>query len=483
MRRLSRCTGLAVLILGTLRCGGGSDLTNPPPGGSGSVASIRVEPATTTIDAGQNATFQATLLDASGHALEGRAAPVWTSSDPAIAAVDPNVPGGQGNPISVKGIGGGTATITATSEGKSGTAQLTVNAPRLLTGRVFDAVAFVSIPNAAVTFFGPNNENLGTVVTGADGSFTSPPLAVDQVTVGALATGYVQSTMFGVVVPEAAASTNIGEIPLVPQSQSPGGISGTVRNARDPAQGIEGAVVSLFEGLGPASVNDDRFLRFTNADASGAFSFSGAAAGTYTLVVQAPGFNDATRNGIAVGNTVTSGQDVILSPAGANDIRIVLTWGPTPSDLDAHLTGPGFHVYYSSRGSFDAAPFAGLDVDDVSSFGPETVTITQLNGVYRFSVHDFTDRNESSSTALAQSGAQVKVYTTQGLAQTFNVPNQGGNLWAVFTLSGAIDNPTITALNEVTDVSDPAAVQDKGRVPDAALIGSAARTHPKARSR
>jgi uncharacterized protein YfaP (DUF2135 family) len=126
-----------------------------------------------------------------------------------------------------------------------------------------------------------------------------------------------------------------------------------------------------------------------------------------------------------------------------------LTWGATPSDLDAHLTGPlsdgtRFHVYWDNK----VVTGANLDIDDISSYGPETITITnQIAGLYRFSVHDFSNELLTSSSALSQSGAQVRVYRGSTLIATYNVPqNIPGTLWTVFELNGT----TITTVNSMT---------------------------------
>ena len=83
------------------------------------VNSVTVAPTTATIAAGTTQQFTATLRDELGNVLTGRAVN-WTSSDPAIATIT-----GAGGLAS--GLRPGTVTITATSEGRSGTAQLTVN--------------------------------------------------------------------------------------------------------------------------------------------------------------------------------------------------------------------------------------------------------------------------------------------------------------------------------------------------------------------
>jgi uncharacterized protein YjdB len=86
---------------------------NPPP-----VSSVTVDPSTQTITDGNTATFTATLKDAQGNSLSGRTV-TWDSSDHSVATID--------NSGLATSTGPGTATITATSEGKSGTATLQVD--------------------------------------------------------------------------------------------------------------------------------------------------------------------------------------------------------------------------------------------------------------------------------------------------------------------------------------------------------------------
>src|SRR5712691_2000792 len=83
------------------------------------VASVTVSPATSSMPVGQRVSLTATPKDSAGSALIGR--PVtWASNAPAVATVD-------GNGV-VTGMVAGPATITATSEGQSGSAAITVSA-------------------------------------------------------------------------------------------------------------------------------------------------------------------------------------------------------------------------------------------------------------------------------------------------------------------------------------------------------------------
>ena len=124
-------------------------------------------------------------------------------------------------------------------------------------------------------------------------------------------------------------------------------------------------------------------------------------------------------------------------------------------------------------------------MDRTSGFGPETISIGQMNaGTYRYSVHDFTNRNSTTSSALGSSGAKVQVYTSAGLAQTFSVPGQAGTLWTVFELSGTLASPLITPRNVMSFAADPAAITSPpvasgGETTDARLIGRAVGQNPK----
>jgi uncharacterized protein YjdB len=84
------------------------------------VASVAVSPSSTTIAIGATATLSATVRDASGATLSGRTV-TWSTSAPQIASVSSSGV--------VTALAAGSATITATSEGKSGSATVTIPAP------------------------------------------------------------------------------------------------------------------------------------------------------------------------------------------------------------------------------------------------------------------------------------------------------------------------------------------------------------------
>jgi alpha-tubulin suppressor-like RCC1 family protein len=90
-----------------------------------SVATVTVTPDSLRLAAGDTVTLQATVRDSAG-AVIGGAAVVWSSSDAAVATVDAS---GR-----VVGRAAGSAIMTATSEGRSGTALLHVVHPAATAG-------------------------------------------------------------------------------------------------------------------------------------------------------------------------------------------------------------------------------------------------------------------------------------------------------------------------------------------------------------
>lgn len=126
----------------------------------------------------------------------------------------------------------------------------------------------------------------------------------------------------------------------------------------------------------------------------------------------------------------THNQDIILSKTvGTGEARIVLTWSSSPRDLDSYLVGTlddgtnVFTSFYNQRSGSNAE----LDIDNTSGYGPETTTIYNLNGVFRFLVLDYT-----GSGAMNGSGATVTVYLPDQPVQTIQI-NTGitGNVWSV----------------------------------------------------
>ncbi len=106
------------ILITTAPGGGGSPPPPPPP--PTPVATVTVSPSAPSVNVGSTQQLTATTRDAGGVVLTGRTI-TWASGNTSVASV--NASG------VVTGNAAGTATITATSEGQSGTASVTVTQP------------------------------------------------------------------------------------------------------------------------------------------------------------------------------------------------------------------------------------------------------------------------------------------------------------------------------------------------------------------
>lgn len=177
------------------------------------------------------------------------------------------------------------------------------------------------------------------------------------------------------------------------------------------------------------------------ADSGGSLSME-LNPGMYTAEVQKPGYDNTYYN-FAVRRGMETVQINASPKLASGEVRVVLTWGEVPSDLDSHLFTPydstfgdtTYHIWYGNK---QDSVGNNLDVDDTSSYGPETMTIPALkNGLYKYYVADFTNccMDFPSSYDMSNSGATVNVYTEGGLAASFAVPaNRPGVIWEVFEI-------------------------------------------------
>ena len=214
--------------------------------------------------------------------------------------------------------------------------------------------------------------------------------------------------------------------PVATQTTGPTGtLTGTISNAAN-GNPISGATVDV------AGVT-------ATTNASGVYTIPNAPAGTRTVTVSATGFTSrADVINIAAGATTNYSTALVAITASGN-ITIVLTWGAQPSDLDSHLMGPDgssgrFHCYYAAQ---NPVPHASLDVDDVTAFGPETITVSPVSGVFVAGSYEYGVYNFSGTPAFDVSAANVGVF--QGGVQLAQFPVSAatgtGRWWRVFNFT------------------------------------------------
>ena len=201
-----------------------------------------------------------------------------------------------------------------------------------------------------------------------------------------------------------------------------------------------------------------KHARQTVTDETGVFIFE-AEIGQYKLDISREGYISTIAN-VRMGADETPREIVSALSPEIKEFRIVLTWGSRPRDLDAHLSGPNpdggdFHIWYRNKYPIGGKDF--LDRDDMDKYGPETVTIYKpAVGNYRYSVHDYTNRDSKRSKKLSRSNAQVFVYGQNKLLASFEVPyNFRGNCWHVFEIN---EKHAIIPINKIKYVKDAISV-------------------------
>ena len=159
------------------------------------VASVSVTPPAPSIPIGGNVQLTATPKDASGNPLSGRTI-TWQSGAPGTATVDANG--------LVHGVAAGSATITATSEGKSGSATVSVTPPAVASVDVTPSSATIPANGTVQLTATPKDAN-GNALTGRTVTWASSAPSIAAVNgsgfvVGlAVGTATIRATSEGVV--------------------------------------------------------------------------------------------------------------------------------------------------------------------------------------------------------------------------------------------------------------------------------------------
>lgn len=175
-------------------------------------------------------------------------------------------------------------------------------------------------------------------------------------------------------------------------------------------------------------------------DAQGNFSLPARAASRVIVSGRRGAYltNAAARDVPALPATSLDVTPCLTLPT-TNAATVRLTWGAAPRDIDSHLRTPdGSHVYFASSGSLTQGPFANLDVDDVTGFGPEVTTIRRPKvGIYRFYLYNY-----SGTFSPGMTGSPTRVELNYaGHPVVFTPPAGEGTAryWHLFDLYIASD--------------------------------------------
>ena len=337
-----------------------------------------------------------------------------------------------------------------------------------ITGSVVDIDTGLPISGATILVY-ENAVNVATTATDANGSYTLD-LEQGSYRIEVSKEGYIGASQNFTLRNGEQKHLETMKLTKRDDGSIMGGVYGTIKD------GLTGLVVpdvsiQIVKGWSSEGGSADVVAELTT-DSNGFYDYRkttimgvdfGLDAGNYTVVVSKDGYVTSSYN-----ITVVGGEDMqfngTITPEGADrTYRIVLTWGANPSDLDSHLNATynsyREHIYYQIKNGYGG----NLDVDDINSYGPETITIysaADYTGDIKYSVHDYSNRYSSSSYALSNSGATVNVYCGAYLVETFYVPaGQVGNVWNVFYIDSY---GNIVPVNTFQNISDTSSIYGQG---------------------
>src|SRR5712671_1326130 len=170
------------------------------------VASIAVSPGTASVAVGQTVQLAATPKDSAGGALTGRSV-TWTSSNPGVATV-------SASGLVTSGAVG-TVTITATSEGKTGSAAVTVTLVPVASVVVSPATASIRV-GQTVQLTATPKDSAGATLAGRTVTWASGDTTVARVSPGGLVTGVASGSAPITAMSEGKSSTAAITVTTVP---------------------------------------------------------------------------------------------------------------------------------------------------------------------------------------------------------------------------------------------------------------------------
>ena len=320
---------------------------------------------------------------------------------------------------------------------------------------------------------------------------TSGDYSQDNLSLGTYTLTYVKFNFNDVSMSVTLATDNqtvTANVTLLANTCSAGTVSGTITDAVS-GNAVSDVSLSVRSGLNVTS-GSTTGITATSAN-NGTYTLSSMSTGGYTVQTSKTGYISSYFNVNVCGN-LTSQDASISQNLSSGTMRIVLHWDNLANNvvsvLDSNLTGPDnasgrFHIYwnaslyygvgswgavdnyyyctdnYTSTGctTEEASDNVSLDKDDYNGPpGTETITISKVrSGTYRYSVQDYSNRALTSPDNLSKSGTTVTVYFNDTVT-TYNVPNNNGSLWTVFTF----DNSSgFNAINQLSDHSNYDTIQ------------------------
>ncbi|MCL4234459.1 MAG: carboxypeptidase regulatory-like domain-containing protein, partial [Deltaproteobacteria bacterium] len=235
-----------------------------------------------------------------------------------------------------------------------------------------------AISGVDVELFEDDGTPVDSTTTAANGTFSFPALQDLDYYITLNTPGFMETKIWTRAPADAVTQLPEGKMVREPVVLH-GTAAGFIRNALTggPLNGVD---LEFRRGINAPT--SEPVLYTARTTFTGRYIVNNMRAGVYTA--RAAATTNMCESNIVVwtqGAETIDNQNAALSQALLEgQMRIVLTWGATPSDLDSHLWAPHYgcnaqnpyHLYFAAR---QCGVIVNLDVDDTTSFGPETTTV------------------------------------------------------------------------------------------------------------
>ncbi|HEY3220376.1 MAG TPA: Ig-like domain-containing protein [Gemmatimonadales bacterium] len=401
------------------------------------VASVSVSPASATVMMGQTVQLSAIPKDANGSPLTGRVV-TWASSAPAVASVSA---GGL-----VTGVAAGTATLTATSEGKSGTATVTVTSVPVASVAVSPGSPSIRV-GGTVQLTATAKDSAGNVLTGRVVSWASSASGVASVSGSGLVTGVAAGTATLTATSEGKSGTATVTVTIAPVAAvtvAPASanvrIGGSVQlsaTTKDSAGNVLTGRVVTWASSVPA---------VATVSASGLVT--GVAAGSSTITATSEGKSGTS----AVTVTVVPVASVAVSPSPASiQIGRTVQLSATTKDSAGNVLTGRVVTWASSAPAVATVSASGLVTGVAAGTATITATSEGKSGTAAVTV------NPVPVASVTVSPASTSLVVGQTAQLSVTTKDSAGNVLTGRTIAWASSSTTIATVSATGSVTAKAA--------------------------
>jgi alpha-tubulin suppressor-like RCC1 family protein len=452
-------------------CGGDS---SGPSGGQPAVALVVVSPGTATLIVGTTEQLSVTITDVNAKPLTGRPL-VWRSSDNSRATVT------QTGMVTAHAVG--PVTVTATSEGKVGTASLSINPVPIATVSVVPANAALGLGTSSQLTAVPKDSN-GTALAGRTvtwstdnaGSVTVSPaglisaVGLGSATITATSEGKSGTSTITVnLIPVASVSVTPGTANVAVAATTP--LTATARDGNNNV--LPGRVMSWSSSdSSKATVSPTGVVTGVKKGSVTITATSEGHSGsaTITVVPGAPAVVTVSPNPLSITTGSTAQLSATVQDASGDTLTAAVTWNSLNPSI-ATVNGSGLVTGVTQGTAIITATSGGIVGRDTVNVGPAPVASVTLSaqgthvGVGATIQYSATPRDAQGNPLTrpitwGTSDSAVATVNANGLVTGISA----GTVLIVATSDGVSGSDTLTVVFE--------AVATVGVDPSSAAVGA-----------